>query len=126
MRLLRRTWKGLQVSGFIETFAFLYEFNITCAAVHCPFFYCLMMTGPLTVSLISYVSTFIPQSVLRLVHSLFHSDFSIECDTVFPASIFYFLQGYLGAAYVFFLVFPFLICPFQFATFLSGSICLYQ
>jgi len=87
------------------------------------------MTGPLTMSLDSYATSFIPKSVLRLVHSLFHSDFSTECDTVFPvssiSSMLYFLQGYLGAAYVFFFVFPSLIYPFQFATLFIGSMCLY-
>jgi hypothetical protein len=57
-------------------------------------------------------TTFIPQSILRLVQSLFRSEFSTQCDLVLPLSIFCILsfpQGHAVAAYLFFLVFTSLL-----------------
>jgi hypothetical protein len=53
--------------------------------------------------------SFITQTVLRQVRSLFQSEFSTGCDLVLPlstSSILYFPEGYPVAAYAFFLVFP--------------------
>jgi len=61
-------------------------------------------------------TSFIPQSALRQVHSVFPSEFFTECDLVLPISI----QSILSfsychpvAAYLFFLVFPSLLSVLQ-------------
>jgi len=54
----------------------------------------------------------VPQSVLRYVHSHFHSQFATHCDLVLPLSIYSVLvlpAGHPVAAYLFFLIFPSLI-----------------
>jgi len=60
--------------------------------------------------------SFNPQSALRQQHSLFQSEFSKECDLLFPvsiSSIVYLPYGHPVAAYVFFLIFPSFISFFQ-------------
>jgi len=55
-------------------------------------------------------------SVLRQAHSLVQSDFYAECDLVLPLSvcnILSFLLGHPVDAYVFFLVFPYLLVSFS-------------
>jgi hypothetical protein len=60
-------------------------------------------------------SSFIPQSALRRVHSLFQSEFSTECDLLLSLSICSICSlGHPVAAYVFFLVFPSLLSFFFF------------
>ena len=61
-------------------------------------------------------TSFIPQSALRQVHSVFPSEFFTGCDLVFPISIqsiLSFSYGHPVAAYVFFLVFPSLLSVLQ-------------
>ena len=62
-----------------------------------------------TFTINSFIHLLIPQWVLRQVHSLFQSEFSIQCDPVLPlsiSSIMSFGQGHPVDAY-----FPFFVIP---------------
>jgi len=106
--------------GRVCHFHITYEVNQTCFFAFCHISHSLAVRSSLYHISINvtksgtevrddkWIHSFIPQSVSRQVHSLFQSEFSTQCDLVFPPSD-YRILAFTLAAYVFFLVFPSLL-----------------